>query len=90
VLNRQNRYGGEIAFGVETPLSNMSRRTVSVTDMACTGCEENVESALEALDGVSSVEVDHEADTVEIEADDDVSDDEVAAAIEDAGYEVAG
>jgi copper chaperone len=68
----------------------MSHRTITVTDMACTGCEENVENALEALDGVSSVEADHEADTVEIEADDGVSDDEVAAAIEDAGYEVAG
>jgi copper chaperone len=68
----------------------MSRRTISVTDMACTGCEETVEDALEALDGVSSVEADHEADTVEIEADDGVSDDDVAAAIEDAGYDVAG
>ncbi|QLD84407.1 heavy-metal-associated domain-containing protein [Natronomonas halophila] len=68
----------------------MSHRTISVTDMACTGCEENVEDALEALDGISAVEADHEADTVEIEADDGVSDEEVAAAIEDAGYEVAG
>jgi copper chaperone len=68
----------------------MSHRTITVTDMACTGCEENVESALEGIDGVSSVEADHEADTVEIEADDSVSDDEVATAIEDAGYDVAG
>jgi copper chaperone len=68
----------------------MSRRTITVTDMACTGCEVTVENALKAIDGVSSVEADHEADTVEIDADDGVSDDAITAAIEDAGYEAAG
>lgn len=68
----------------------MSRRTITVTDMACTGCEENVSEALEGIDGVSTVDADHEADTVEVEADDGVSDDDLAAAIEEAGYEVAG
>lgn len=68
----------------------MSHRTITVTDMACTGCEENVTEALEGIDGVSTVEADHETDTVEVEADDGISDDDLAAAIRDAGYEVAG
>lgn len=57
--------------------------------MSCTGCEQNVESALQKLDGVTRVEADHEGDTVEVVADDDVSNAGIRAAIEGAGYDVA-
>jgi copper chaperone len=66
----------------------MERKTVSVTGMSCDGCERNVTNALETLAGVNRVEADHEADTVEVVADDSVTDDDVHAAIEQAGYEV--
>jgi len=66
----------------------MGRKTLSVTGMSCGGCEQNVTDALEALDGVDSVEADNESDTVEVVADESVSDDEIRTAIEDAGYEV--
>ena len=66
----------------------MERRTVDVTGMSCTGCERNVESALQTLEGVSRVEADHEGGTVEVVVEDGVSDGDVTAAIEDAGYEV--
>ena len=66
----------------------MERKSLTVTGMSCTGCEQNVESALQNLDGVTRVEADHEGETVEVVVDEGVSDDEVAAAIEDAGYEV--
>jgi len=67
----------------------MERKTLSVTGMSCTGCEQNVENALRTVEGVTRVEADHEGDTVEVVVDDDVSDGEVEAAIEDAGYDVA-
>ena len=67
----------------------MERRTVSVTGMSCTGCEQSVESALQKLSGVSRVQADHEAEAVEVVVGDDVSEDDVAAAIEDAGFEVS-
>jgi len=67
----------------------MTRTTLSVTGMSCGGCEQNVEDALGDLDGVAAVEADHEADTVELDAD-GADDDAVRAAIEDAGYELAG
>jgi len=57
--------------------------------MSCSGCEQNVESALQKLDGVTRVESDHEADTVEVVADESVADDDIHAAIEQAGYDVA-
>jgi copper chaperone len=65
----------------------MERTTIAVTGMSCTGCEQNVETALQNLDGVSRVDADHEADTVNVVLEDDVSDD-VSSAIEEAGYDV--
>ena len=67
----------------------MERKTLSVTGMSCNGCEQNVENALQKLDGVNRVEADHGGDTVEIVVDDGVADDDVHAAIEQAGYDVA-
>jgi len=32
----------------------MERKTISVIGMSCNGCEENVENALQSLDGVES------------------------------------
>ena len=66
----------------------MERKTISVTGMSCNGCERNVETALQNLDGVSRVDADHEADTVDVVLEDGVSDDDVNAAIEQAGYDV--
>lgn len=68
----------------------MDRRTLSVDGMACGGCEDTVESALQALDGVNRVEANHEGDSVEVVADDAVGDADLHAAVEDAGYEVVG
>lgn len=66
----------------------MERQTISVTGMSCNGCEQNVESALQNLDGVNRVDADHEANTVDLVLEDGISDDDVNAAIEQAGYDV--
>ncbi len=67
----------------------MNRRMIPVTGMSCDGCERTVESALQNLEGITRVEADHEADTVELVAADDVTDADIEAAIENAGYDVA-
>lgn len=67
----------------------MERKTIAVTGMSCGGCERNVESAVGNLKGVNRVEANHEGETVEVVLEDDVSDEEVEAAIEDAGFEVS-
>lgn len=61
-------------------------RTYTVTGMSCGGCEQTVEDAVGALDGVERVSADNETDAVTIEGDFD----EAAAidAIADAGYTV--
>jgi len=65
----------------------MGQQSYTVTGMSCGGCEENVERSVGNLDGVNTVEADNESDTVEVVAD-GVADDEIQAAIEDAGYDV--
>jgi copper chaperone len=59
-------------------------KQITVEGMSCGGCEQNVETKLSDLPGVTSVEADNESDTVTVEG--DVSEDDVAAAVEDAGY----
>ncbi|WP_227356925.1 heavy-metal-associated domain-containing protein [Haladaptatus salinisoli] len=58
--------------------------TISVDGMSCGGCEENVVDALEGVSGVSEASADHEAGTATVEG--DANADELAAAVEDAGY----
>ena len=68
----------------------MERRTVAVSGMSCTRCEETTERALGRLDGVRRVEADHEAGTVELVAGDEVTTGEIHAAIEQAGFDSTG
>ncbi|MFB6205090.1 MAG: heavy-metal-associated domain-containing protein [Haloglomus sp.] len=67
----------------------MKRETISVTGMSCNGCEQNVENALQTVDGVTRVDADHEGDTVEVVVEDGIADDDLHTAIEQAGYDVA-
>lgn len=67
----------------------MKRESLSVTGMSCDGCEQNVENALRNIGGVTRAEADHEADTVEVVTEDDVTDEDLYEAIENAGYDIA-
>lgn len=67
----------------------MERKSISVTGMSCNGCEQNVENTLQTIEGVSRVDADHGTNTVELVAEDDVAEDDIEAAIENAGYDVA-
>lgn len=67
----------------------MNRQTLAVEGMACDGCEQNVEEALQKIEGVSRVRADHEADSVEVVVSDDMAHEELTMAIREAGYDVA-
>lgn len=62
-------------------------RTLNVDGMSCGGCERNVVDALKELEEVEGASADHEAGTVTVEGTAD--DEELRAAVEGAGYEVA-
>ncbi|MDG5778974.1 heavy metal-associated domain-containing protein [Haloarculaceae archaeon H-GB2-1] len=58
--------------------------TINVEQMACDGCEETVEDALTAVDGVTAATADSETDSATVEG--DASVEELVEAVEDAGY----
>jgi copper chaperone len=64
-------------------------QTISVTGMTCEHCVRAVGSELSKLPGVTSVEVDLASGRVAIESDAALSSEAIAAAIDEAGYEVS-
>ena len=67
----------------------MTELTLSVPEIHCDHCKTSIEGAVGALAGVTAVEVSIENRTVTVNAD-PAAGDEIVAAIEDQGYEVAG
>ena len=66
-----------------------STSTYTVTGMTCGGCVRRVRGAIEQLPGVDGVDVHFRSGTVTVHSDGAITDADVAAAVEDAGYEVA-
>lgn len=61
--------------------------SLTVEGMSCEGCESTVAEALESVDGVTDVAVDHEADSATVEGTAATSD--LVSAVEDAGYDAS-
>ena len=62
-------------------------KTYNVPGISCGHCKSAIEGEVGELDGVSSVVVDVDAKTVTVDG--DASEDDIVAAIDEAGYEVA-
>lgn len=63
--------------------------SISVSGMKCGGCENTVNTALSAIDGVISVKASHQDKQVDVEFDPTKTDLETLEdAIEDAGFKV--
>jgi copper chaperone len=65
----------------------MTQRTYDVPDVSCDHCVSAIEGSVGPLEGVESVTVDLASRTVRVVGGDDA---EIRAAIDDAGYDVAG
>lgn len=65
----------------------MTTRTYSVPGISCGHCKNAIEGELAPLDGVESALVDIDAKTVTITG--EITEAEVRAAVDEAGYEVA-
>ncbi|MCI6207506.1 MAG: copper ion binding protein [Corynebacterium glucuronolyticum] len=63
----------------------MATTTYKVEGMTCGHCKKAVEEEVGAIDGVTAVEANVEAKNVTVTGD-NVSEDAVAAAVEEAGY----
>ena len=65
-------------------------KTMKIEGMMCGHCENRVKKVLEAIDGVESAEVSHEAGTAVVTLSSDVADDVLKKAVEDQDYTVKG
>ena len=57
---------------------------ITVEGMSCGGCENQVESALNDVDGVTHAEADRDRERATVEG--DAATDDLVAAVEDAGF----
>jgi len=66
-----------------------AQKKITVKGMTCTGCENRVKTALDALSGVEEPSADHEAGVVTLVLDTKLSGQKVVSdTIEDLGYTV--
>ena len=63
-------------------------KTMKIEGMMCGHCEATVKKTLEALEGVSSAHVSHEAGTAVVELTEEVQDDVLQKAVEEKDYKV--
>lgn len=63
-------------------------KKVFIEGMTCRHCVSHVEGALKEVSGIKSAKVDLEGKLAVIELAQDVDDEKIKAAVEDAGYEV--
>lgn len=63
--------------------------TYTVTGMTCGHCVTAVTNEISALDGVADVQVDLGSGAVTVTSDTPLSDEDVRAAVDEAGYELA-
>lgn len=68
----------------------MSTTTITVTGMSCEGCASAVRAELTAVPGVVDVDIELSDGTVTIGSDRSVDAAAIKAAVEEAGYELAG
>ncbi|MGV9375710.1 heavy-metal-associated domain-containing protein [Nonomuraea sp. NPDC003707] len=68
----------------------MATATYTVTGMTCGHCVSSVKEEVGEVSGVTSVEVDLASGLLTVESDSPVDAADIVAAVEEAGYEVAG
>lgn len=68
----------------------MSTTTITVEGMSCGGCANSVRAELTHIPGVLGVDVDVSEGTVTIDSDKPVDPVDIRAAVEEAGYTLAG
>lgn len=64
------------------------KKKISIEGMSCGHCVNHVKEALSELKGVTSVEVNLDEKKAVLEASEEVNDEDIKFAIDEAGYEV--
>ncbi len=66
----------------------MKETIIKVTGMVCNGCENRVQNALKAIEGVENVVANHTDGTVTVTLKNEVAENVIKEKIEDIGFEV--
>ena len=94
VHGKANKDAAPVAEPVEIKTSESEEKvmtkTMHIEGMMCGHCENRVKKALEAVAGVESAVVSHEAGTAVVTLSSDVADDVLKKAVEDQDYTVKG
>lgn len=69
-------------------LFDMVKTSIKVAGMTCQHCVNSVTEEVSSLSGVVSVNIDLVSGNVEIESENDLSESDLEAAVQEAGYEV--
>ena len=88
--NMDNNIVSDIEPEINSKEDTKMVKTMKIQGMMCGNCEKHVRKALEALDGVESAVVSHEAGTAVVTLSGDVADDVLKAAVEEEEYPVIG
>jgi len=64
--------------------------TYTVSGMSCGHCEKSVSEEVSGLPGVTGVAADAKSGTVTVSSEAPLADDQVRAAVDEAGYELVG
>ncbi|UQU67493.1 cation transporter [Couchioplanes caeruleus] len=67
----------------------MTAQAYTVTGMTCSHCVNSVSSEIKQIPGVTDVQVDLSSGSVTVTSDQPLDEDAVAAAVDEAGYELA-
>jgi len=67
----------------------MTTAEFTVTGMTCGNCEKHVAEEVSQIDGVDAVDVSHESGRLVVTSSKEIADDEIIAAVDEAGYEAA-
>ncbi|HLR25971.1 MAG TPA: heavy-metal-associated domain-containing protein [Fodinibius sp.] len=72
-------------------MNNQTEATLTIDNMACSGCADSVRQELTNITGVSAAEVDHEKGTAVVTYDEEqATEAHFKQAVEGAGYEFIG
>ena len=66
----------------------MKETKIKVNGMVCEGCENRIKNALSTIDGIQSVEADHNTGTVTVMSNEAVTKEAMEEKIDDIGFEV--
>ena len=86
----KTKNSGEPAVNKSSIMEEFKMKTIRIEGIMCAHCEARIKAAIEAVEGVIKADVSHERGTAEVEISGLVMDEELRAAVENAGYKVIG